>query len=132
MNKNPQLLLDKLAIGISGLCAIHCLLTPVLLTIAPVTAIGEMDEHLFHMLLIWLILPSSLIAATLGCGKHKDTYVLLGVTIGLSTLIFAAFWGHDWLGELGEKFTTLLATTILALSHWRNFKLCREYKCQKT
>lgn len=130
MTINPQQFLDRLAIGVSGLCAIHCLFTPILLTLLPVTQLAELDEHLFHILLIWLILPSSLIAATLGCSKHKDKLVLVGIATGIFTLIVSAFWGHDLLGEFGEKAATVLATSILALSHWRNFKLCRADECK--
>ena len=130
MKHNPQIFLDKLAISVSAICAVHCLLTPILLTLLPIVSLNEIDEHVFHMMLIWLIIPSSFIAATLGCGKHKDKWVLFGISIGLFTLIFAAMLGHDLVGELGEKLMTLLATTVLALSHWRNFNLCKNDSCK--
>ena len=86
-------------------------------------------KHAFHIMLIWLVVPSSIIALTLGCKKHKDKTVFAGITLGLFLLVFTAFFGHDIMGEFGEKAATIVATIILAVSHFRNFSLCRKKEC---
>jgi len=129
MNTKPQLLLDQISISFSVLCTLHCLLMPLILVLFPNLLMG-LEVHTFHLILVWLILPSSVLAGTLGCSKHKDINVMLGIAVGLSLLVLTAVWGHEYFGELGEKLVTTAATVLLALSHWRNFLLCKENACK--
>ena len=65
-------LLDKLAVSASMLCAIHCLFLPVILVVFPALGATLFGDELFHALLLWLIIPLSVIALSLGCRRHKD------------------------------------------------------------
>ncbi|MEO0436771.1 MAG: MerC domain-containing protein [Pseudomonadota bacterium] len=121
--------LDKFSIGASVLCAVHCIAMPFVLAVFPAIASLTGEEHTFHLFLVWLVLPASLVAGMLGCAQHKDLIVLAGIASGLILLIGTAYFGHDLLGELGEKIATVTATTILAAAHWRNFYLCRQKDC---
>jgi hypothetical protein len=129
MKIKTQLLFDKISIGVSTLCAVQCALMPILLVVYPNFFWASVDEHLFHLLLIWLVLPTSALAGFLGCSKHKDVTVLLGIVLGLSTLVFTAIFGHHYFGEFGEKLATIAAALVLAMAHWRNYKLCRKNDC---
>ncbi|MEM7692222.1 MAG: MerC domain-containing protein [Pseudomonadota bacterium] len=130
MKVGTQRLLDRFSIGASVVCAVHCVAMPVVLAFFPAIASLTGDEHTFHLLLVWLVLPSSLLAGTLGCAKHKDVFVLLGIFVGLVLLVGTAYLGHDLLGELGEKVATVAATSLLAVAHWRNYMLCRRRDCE--
>lgn len=125
-----QSTLDKFSIGVSTLCAIHCALLPIILATVPALSHLSADNHEFHLALILVIVPMSLIAGFLGCSKHKDKLVLTGIASGLMLLVLTALFGHDLVGEEGEKIATVIASILLSLSHWRNFKLCREKTCQ--
>jgi hypothetical protein len=131
MKSATQLGLDRFAIGLSVLCAIHCLAVPVLLILFPsIMASFHLDDHIFHELLLWFAIPSSAIAVFLGCKRHKDRRVFILAGFGLGLLTAAALLGHDVLGEMGEKIATLFAVSILALAHIRNYSLCREDSCR--
>lgn len=125
-----QKFLDSLSISASAICAIHCAAMPIILAMFPALSFLPSEDHEFHMALVWLIAPMSLLAAFLGCKKHKDIKVLSGIILGLFTLVVTAVWGHDFVGELGEKSLTVLATLILAIAHWRNYSLCRKRACE--
>lgn len=129
MKQSAQFLLDKLAISGSVLCVLHCAALPIILAIFPALMIAPLDNPEFHEMLIWLVIPTSLFAVTLGCRRHKDTIVLLLVGIGLGILTITAIIGHDHLGELTEKITTIIGSIILAYGHWRNYSLCRHDGC---
>ena len=121
--------LDKLAVSASALCAIHCLSLPLLLTVFPAIGATIFGQESFHELLLWLVIPTSIVALTLGCQQHKDTLVLvLGLT-GLAILIAAATLGHDVLGEGGERIATLVGASAIATGHFRNYTLCRRAQC---
>ena len=127
---NIQAKMDKAAIGLSVICTIHCLLLPVAITVLPVLIATPLGDEAFHQFLLIGVLPASILALTLGCKKHKkwDNALLGG--IGLSALVFAAFFGHDLVGELGEKLITVLGAGLICVSHLRNYKLCNLNQCE--
>ncbi|WP_153913224.1 MerC domain-containing protein [Shewanella sp. TC10] len=129
MNHAIQSVLDKFAIAISALCAIHCVAPPVLLALLPSLSALPLSDHLYHQVMVWIVLPTSSIAVLLGCKRHKDTKVLLLAVTGLIALAASALYGHDYLGEVGEKVATIFGAVIVALAHIRNFKLCRKQEC---
>lgn len=132
MNKSVQMLLDRLAITTSALCALHCVAGPILLVLFPSLIALPVGDHFYHILMIWLIIPTSSIAVFLGCTRHKDPKVLIFAFCGILALGVTAIYGHDLLGEIGEKLATVAATLLLAYAHWRNFSLCRRDSCNST
>ena len=48
---------------------------------------------------------------------------------GLSILFLAILMGENILGEYGEKGLTLLGSIIVAFSHFKNLKICKELDC---
>ena len=121
--------LDRIGVFLSATCLLHCLALPVLLTIAPITQTGLLDEQTFHLVLLWFILPVSLIALGIGCRQHKDLPILLLGGTGLSLLLFAGLVGHSILTPTAERGVTIVAGLILAAAHLRNFKICRATNC---
>ncbi len=128
MNIN-QFFLDKAAIALSALCAFHCLALPILIGVLPsIGALGLGDE-MFHKVLLFAVIPLSIVALWLGCQKHKSYVVVLFGGVGLLLMIFAATLGHDLTGEVGEKALTFIGASLIAFGHWRNYRLCRELRC---
>ncbi|MEM7541169.1 MAG: MerC domain-containing protein [Pseudomonadota bacterium] len=128
-NAGMQKSLDVAAISASTLCAVHCLLTPVALIIFPVLTSSLFTSEDFHFYLLWLILPTSVLAMALGCLRHKDTTVVWLGGAGLLALVLAALWGHELLGGTGERLATLTGGVLLIAGHLRNYRLCREDHC---
>lgn len=124
-----QMLLDRLAILAAVLCALHCAVLPIALVSFPTLLSLPMDDHHFHQLLVWLIVPLSVLGVLFGCLRHKDKLVVLGAGIGIVIIIGAATFGHDLLGELGEKVATVVGSLVLIASHYRNFTLCKKENC---
>lgn len=124
-----QKLLDQLAIMFSGLCILHCLLTPIFVVIFPVLVTTSIATEEFHQLLLWLILPTSLFALFLGSFNHKDRLLLTLGLASLSQLIIVAFLGHESLSEPGEGLITIVGSVALILGHIRNRHLCCHKAC---
>jgi hypothetical protein len=122
--------LDTAAVIMSGICMLHCLALPVVLTLLPIANIALLDEKTFHLIMIVFILPVSLIALTIGCRQHKDTLTLCLGSIGLIILTFTAFFGHYWFGLFGERIVTSAGGLVLAAAHIQNYRCCREHDCE--
>ena len=124
-------MLDKYAISASAICAMHCLCLPLLLGFFPALSTTIFGQEMFHQLLIWLVIPLSLISLSLGCKRHKSWFVAMSGLAGMIVLIFTATLGHDVLGENGERVATLFGATLIAVGHLRNFTLCRQVACNQ-
>ena len=130
-----QKIIDNLGITISSICAIHCVLLPLIFIIAPYSFLAS---HAFHEALIYFILPCGVIAFYLGCRKHKDFRVAILGSLGLLSLL-AALLLHDLHNEhqtnegMYTVLITILGSVLLVISHLRNRKLClaEDYNCHK-
>lgn len=121
--------LDRLAIAASGICAVHCLLAPLAIVLTPVLAVFGLSDEAFHRLLLFLVLPTSLVGLVLGCGHHRDPIVIVLGGLGASALGLAAVSGHALFGEMGEQAMVLAGGLVAASAHVRNFRLCRRHTC---
>ena len=124
-----QKFMDRVAISVSTLCILHCLVTPLLLVAVPVISSTFVADELFHKTLVAFVLPASLVALFLGCRRHRDHTVLILGSLGLVCLVLVAAVGHELLGELGEKVGTVIGGAILVAGHIRNYYLCRHDIC---
>jgi|TARA_R110002111_G_scaffold62080_1_gene103103 hypothetical protein len=123
-----QAVTDKLAIGLSLGCAIHCLSLPVLLALLPSMAALQLDNEVFHFWMLVAVLPTSVYALTLGCKQHKRYRLLILGLIGLGLLVLALVLGEERIGEVGEKILTVIGGSFVAFGHWFNYRLCDAQK----
>ncbi len=142
--------LDTVAVSMSLLCAIHCLITPVLLVALPILATSFWVNKNFHLWMLALVIPTTIISVMQGCKKHKDKWVASLASIGLATLLgvalYESFVHQSQMietaahcngcvqGDGGMPFTAtivanLLGGIFLASAHIRNFILCRKAHC---
>ena len=121
-----QALTDHTSIGLSLVCAIHCLFVPVLLVALPSLASLPLESEMFHVWMVVAVLPISIFALTLGCKKHKRYKIIFLGALGLISLISALLL-ESLVGEIGEKLLTLLGAGLIAWGHFTNFKLCQQH-----
>ena len=127
---NTQVKADKLSITLSLACMIHCLLMPSFLILTSGFLALSIDNELIHRVFLIIVLPVSLYALITGYQNHKIlSYLYFGIS-GLWLLFFAVFFGEGVFGELTEKSLTLLGSIIVASSHYKNYKACKEHACE--
>ena len=120
---------DKTAISLSVICLMHCLLMPSFLVLLSGYVSLSYNNELVHYAILFLAIPISFYALLTGAKNHKSyTYLVWGL-IGLFTLIFAVTLGVQLWGEFGEKLMTSMGAILVAFSHYKNYKLCREADC---
>ena len=108
--------LDRIAIGLSGLCLVHCLATAVVLGL--VSSIGGMlGAPIIHE--VGLALAMVLGAVALGRGVMEHGFVLPAAvgSLGLGVMAGALQLPHDG----SEALCTLLGVGVVALGHRLNF-----------
>jgi len=147
--------LDHLAIGMAAVCAVHCLLTPILIIALPIIATSFFVHEDFHLWMLLLVLPTTSFAVFMGCRKHKDRWVATLSALGLMILLSALV--HERVHNAAHTEAQIHAEScqscardiskepipmhagawintfgglLLASGHIRNFRLCRKSRCQ--
>jgi len=120
---------DKTAISLSALCLAHCLLVPSFLVFLSGYVSLSYNNELIHYVLLFIAIPVSLYALITGVRNHKSyTYLYTGL-VGITALILAVTLGAQIWGETGEKALTTIGAILVAISHFKNYRLCREVEC---
>jgi hypothetical protein len=118
--------LDSLGILLSGLCIVHCLALPLLLSLLPLFGESIFGGHGFHEMLLLFVVPLSLVALGFGYRRHHDARVLVYGATGLALLAFATY-GYKLIGlsENAERSLSVIGGLIHAAGHVLNFRLTR-------
>ena len=110
----PQL--DKLAIGLSGLCAVHCIATAVTVGLLSSLA-GVLHAPIIHEAGLVIAMVLGAIALGQGARRHGMVIPLSVGALGLGIMAGALSLPHGWSGETAY---TLLGVALLALGHELN------------
>lgn len=114
--------LDRIAMGISGLCAVHCVATAALLGLLA-SAGGILGSPIIHEVGLALAMLIGTIALGLGIREHGFILPSLVGVVGLATMAFGMT-----LHESGyEPAVTILGVSVLALGHRLNIMAKREH-----
>jgi hypothetical protein len=114
-----SLLWDRFGIGVSGICAIHCLVVPVLVSVLPLWSFTGVIHDWLHPIFILFLLPVVYFSAKRSHYDRKITTVLI---TGFFLLLIGWLAGHFWLGLLFESITTLAGSILLIIGHWMNYR----------
>ena len=109
---------DLIGGGLTLLCAIHCLMTPILLTSLPFFASEGFEE----MVAIVLIGAASL-AVVGGAWQHRQFGALLPYAVGLAIFSTRTLAGPH--GSTAEISVTLVASVFFLTAHAMNYRACR-------
>jgi len=124
-----QLAMDKSAMGLSFLCLAHCLLLPSVAVLLPALIAVPLEDELFHRALLVGVVPLSVLALAMGCRQHKSWSVFICGVVGVIILVLAGLFGHDLVGEIGERIATVIGSLFIIVSHYRNYRMCCRHRC---
>jgi hypothetical protein len=113
--------LDQLAVLLSGLCLLHCLLLPFAMVLLPF--LGQFSEDHLHAELLIVVIPVSAAALATGYRKHGLGEVVAWGLGGLLLLIIGGTVAHNVYGLIADRVLTVVGSLILAVTHYRNFRL---------
>tara|TARA_E500000178_G_C16735153_1_gene623383 strand:+ start:226 stop:705 length:480 start_codon:yes stop_codon:yes gene_type:complete len=139
--------LDQLAISMALVCAVHCLILPILIVALPLVQATFFANEDFHLWMLIAVFPTTVASIFLGCKKHRDKWVGIACAIGLGLLVCAflleqqshvagAAHSTECLHCIAEQplnplaWINTLGGVFLVIAHSRNFYLCRRSACQ--
>ena len=124
-NRSPRPggILDRAAIALSGLCLLHCLALPLIILVLP--ALGADDGGHFHVQMLIVVVPVSVVAFAMGIKRHRRYAVVAAGVVGIGLMAIGATVAHDRFGLLADTLLTVSGALILATAHFYNSKLSR-------
>jgi peptidoglycan/LPS O-acetylase OafA/YrhL len=120
---------DQIGVWTSTLCVIHCVLTPVLLSLSAVSPHFLPSEEKTHRTLAVVITALGAIALVKGYRMHRSWRVLALMTVGLACIFGGAFWGDHLPSHGVEVLVTLIGSGFMIAAHRTNHTFCRECSC---
>ncbi|MBT6325896.1 MAG: MerC domain-containing protein [Bdellovibrionales bacterium] len=124
LTEKSEKTLDKLGMIISGVCVIHCLLTPIIVLALPWVE-GIFSHEVVHLSLLLFLFPLAIFTFTHGYKTHKKLSIVIMGAIGIS-FISIPILIHP--AEFTEQALTISGSIILIIAHYNNLKSC---KCHK-
>jgi hypothetical protein len=124
---------DRLGIIASALCFVHCILTPVLLSMSAVWVHYLPSEEKFHRGLAVAVAAIGGFALVRGYRKYRRARVLLLMGCGLSSIFAGAYWGDHLPSHSAEVAVTMTGSCLMIAAHFINHTFCRNCdRCDKT
>jgi hypothetical protein len=115
--------LDNVAVALSGICLLHCLTLPVAIAILPM--LGRFDAGHFHVQILVVVLPVSIVAFTLGFRRHRNMAVVGWGVLGMLILVVGGTLAHSAYGIVADRTLTICGALILAFAHYFNNRYSR-------
>ncbi len=122
-------MLDRIGIAATSLCALHCILLPILLPALPLLGLTFLADHTWEHVFLILTAVLGTIALFSGFKRyHRKLYPFYLLYLGV-----AIYWiKHDFSEEYQTYFIVTGAALIVA-AHFINMKLCNSCKrCKET
>ena len=120
---------DKVSIGISALCLLHCLLFPSLMVLLSSFISVSLNSELIHYMLLFFVVPVSSFALIVGLNNHKNSFIFFIGLSGLAILVSALFIELPIKTISGEILLTIIGSLLITFSHYKNYKLCDHLEC---
>lgn len=124
-SSHPAGLLDNAAVALSSLCLLHCLTLPLAIALLPFLA--QFGEGHFHVQMLVVVLPVSVIAFSLGFRRHRSVAVIAWGIAGLLLLVLGGTVAHSTYGIVADRVLTICGALILAFAHYFNNRLSRHH-----
>ncbi len=114
-------ILDHMAITLSGLCLVHCLLLPFLIVALPLLA--QFNETHLHAQMLIVVVPVSLFAFAIAFRRHRNKAIIAWGVAGIAIMFIGGTVAHANYGNLADTLLTIAGSIVLATSHYFNNRL---------
>lgn len=117
-------MLDRIGIAATSLCALHCILLPILLPALPLLGLSFLADHVWEHVFLLITAVLGTIALFSGFKKyHRRLYPFYLLYIG----VFIYWIKHDFSDQHAPYFIVVGAGLIVS-AHYLNIKLCNSCK----
>jgi hypothetical protein len=117
---------DNLGVWASALCVVHCVVTPVLISMSVVMARFIPGEERTHRALAVGVAALGAMALVKGFRTHGRRRILGLMALGLAFIFAGAFFGERLPSHGYEVAVTTTGSALMICAHRMNHTFCRE------
>jgi MerC mercury resistance protein len=117
---------DRLGIWASALCVVHCIVTPVLISVSAVFAHLIPGEEKTHRALAVGVAALGAIALVKGFRTHGRRRILGLMALGLGFIFAGAFYGDRLPSHGYEVMVTMTGSALMIWAHRMNHTFCSD------
>ncbi|EHR40229.1 MULTISPECIES: MerC domain-containing protein [Alishewanella] len=122
MLAKARLLFDKFGIMVTSLCAIHCILLPVILPVLPLLGLTAAHNHAFEGFVLLFTMVLGFITLFIGFHRyHRKLYPFYSLFLGGFIYWQRDAWGHDY-----EHVILVIGASLVVFAHIMNMRLCNQ------
>ena len=117
-------MLDRIGITATSLCALHCILLPVLLPALPLLVLSFLADHAWEHIFLIITAILGTVALFSGFKKyHRRLYPFYLLFLGIGI-----YWiKHDF-SEAIQPYFIIIGASLIVAAHVINLKLCNSCK----
>jgi len=130
MFENIRHTLDKVGIAVTSLCAIHCIMLPVLLPLLPLLpllGLTSVHNHALERIVLLVTMVLGFITIFAGFHRyHRKLYPFYSLFLG-----GFIYWQKDLLGHEYEHYVLIVGAAFVVFAHVLNIRLCNQcHSCE--
>jgi len=117
-------MLDRIGISAASLCALHCILLPVLLPALPLLGLSFLADHWWEH--VFLIISAIIGSIALFSGfktYHRQLYPFYLLFLGIGV-----YWQKHDFAEETQPYIIVLGASLIIAAHFINLRLCNSCK----
>lgn len=120
-------MLDRIGMTATSLCALHCLLLPILLPALPLLGLSFLADHTWeHVFLIFTAILGSVALFSGFKRYHRKLYPFYLLFIGIGI-----YWVKHDFSEALEIYFIIVGASLIVAAHFVNLRLCNSCKACK-
>lgn len=116
---------DRVGVWASAICFVHCLATPVVLSLSAVYSHFLPSEEHTHRVLAVCITILGAVALVLGYPRHNKKSIIALMMLGLTFIFTGAFYGDRLPSHWHEVAITMAGSCCMIAAHRLNHTFCR-------
>lgn len=118
---------DKVGITVTSLCAIHCIMLPVILPVLPLLGLSVVHNHAFERIVLLITMVLGFITLFIGFHRyHRKLYPFYSLFLG-----GFIYWQKDAWGPELEHVVLVVGASLVVLAHIMNMRLCNScHSCE--
>lgn len=122
MIAKARVFFDKFGIMVTSLCAIHCILLPVILPVLPLLGLTAAHNHAFEGFVLLFTMVLGFITLFIGFHRyHRKLYPFYALFLGGFIYWQRDAWGHEY-----EHFILVIGAVLVVGAHIMNMRLCNQ------
>ena len=115
-------MLDRIGITATSICALHCILLPIILPALPLLGLGFLADHFYeHVFLVITAIIGSIAMLSGFKRYHRKLYPFYLLALGI-----IIYWQKHDFDPSVQPYFIIVGALLIVVAHFINLRLCKQ------